>query len=95
MDKTVDYDSIGAMMEFTEILKKDPRKALDFMESNADRFTKEALTDILKEVLESVKYHVDNSLYEDLYENIFEDVQIELDENYDEEYQKYDVWVRA
>ena len=58
MDKTVDYDSIGAMMEFTEILKKDPRKALDFMESNADRFTKEALTDILKEVLESVKYIV-------------------------------------
>lgn len=95
MDKTVDYNSIGAMMEFTEILKKDPRKALDFIESNADSFTKEALTDILKEVLESVKYHVDNSFYEDLYENIFEDVQIELDENYDEDYQKYNVWVRA
>lgn len=27
MDKTVDYDSIGAMMEFTEILKKDPSTA--------------------------------------------------------------------
>lgn len=95
MDKTVDYDSIGAMMEFTEILKKDPRKVLDFMESNADRFTKEALTDILKEVLESVKYHVGGSFYGNLYENIFEDVQIELDENYDEAYQKYDVWVKA
>lgn len=28
MDKTVDYDSIGAMMEFTEILKKTLEKHL-------------------------------------------------------------------
>lgn len=95
MDKTVDYNSIGAMMEFTEMLKSNPKKALEFIECNADRFTKEALVDILKEVLESVKYHVGGSFYGNLYNDIFQDVQIELDENYDEAYQKYDVWVRA
>lgn len=87
------YDNTKAMMEFTEVLKNEPQKVYDFISVNAYRFTKDELTDILKEVLYSIKYHTDNSFYVGLYGDILRDVQIELDENYDEAYQQYTEWL--
>lgn len=87
------YDNTHAMMEFTEVLKNEPQKAYDFISCNAYRFTKDGLTDILKEILYSIKYHTDISFYGDLYKDILGDVQIELDENYDEAYQEYTKWI--
>lgn len=88
------YENAHAMMEFTEVLKNEPKKAYDFISCNAYRFSHECLTDILKEVLYSVHYHTGSSFYGDLYEDILGDVQIELDENYDEAYQEYDKWIK-
>ena len=83
------YDNTKAMMEFTEILKNEPQKAYDYISCNAYRFTKNDLTDILKEVLYSIHYHVNNRFYGDLYRDILGDVQIELDESYNEAYQEW------
>lgn len=82
-------ENISAMMEMTEILKNKPEEALQFVECNADRFTKEGLADLLKEVLHSLSYHVNTSFYRDLYPRILQDVQIELDEKYSEDYDMY------
>lgn len=84
------YENIHAIMEFTEVLKNEPEKAYDFISCNAYRFTKEGLTDILKELLYSISYHTNTSFYMDLYKNILLDVQKELDENYHEAYEEYD-----
>ena len=89
------YESINAIMEFTEILKNEPEKAYDFIVCNSYRFKKEELCNILKELLQSMQYHINNSFYGDLYKNILGDAQIELDENYDEEYQKYSIMVKG
>ena len=89
------YDNTHAMMEFTEVLKNEPQMAYDFISRNSYRFTKEGLTDIIKEILYSVKYHTDSSFYGDLYKDILGDVQIELDENYDEAYQEYTEWMES
>ena len=45
------YDSIHAVMDFTEVLKKEPEKAFDFITCNAYRLEKDDLVNILKEVL--------------------------------------------
>ena len=88
------YENIGAMMEFTELLKNEPNKAYDFISSNSYRFTRDGLTDIIKELLYSVHYHTRNRYYGDLYNEILGDVQIELDENYEEEYEDYTKWIK-
>lgn len=88
------YDNTHAMMEFTEVLKNDPKKAYDFISRNTYRFTKEGLADILKEILYSLHHHVDNRFYGSLYTDILGDVQVELNENYDDAYQEYDRWIK-
>jgi hypothetical protein len=82
-------DNTVAMMEFTEVLKNEPKKAYDYISNNAYRFTKDGLSDIIKELLYSLNYHIGNNFYGDLQAEILEDVQIELDEQYDEAYQEY------
>lgn len=86
-------DSIVYMMEFTEILKNEPKKAYDYISNNSHCFRKDDVVNILKEVLYSIKYYTDCRFYGDLYKNILGDVQIELDEKYDEEYQEYQRYI--
>lgn len=83
------YEDTKTMMNFTEILKNEPKKAYDFICANYHIFSKDKLAEIIKELLYSLHYHVDNNFYGDLYNDILTDVQIELDETYDEEYQEY------
>ena len=83
------WDSIHAMMDFTEVLKNEPEKAFDFIDCNAYRFEKVEVVKILKEVLYSLKYHVGGRFYGSLYADILSDVQTEIDEDYDELYQEY------
>ena len=89
------YDSIHAVMDFTEVLKNEPEKAFDFITCNAYRLEKDDLVNILKEVLYSVKYHTEGHFYGSLYADILGDVQIELDENYEEAYKEYDEWIKS
>ena len=89
------YDSIHAVMDFTEVLKNGPEKAFDFITCNACRFEKDDIINILKVVLYSLKYHTGGSFYGSLYADILGDVQIELDEDYDEAYEKYDEWIKS
>jgi hypothetical protein len=89
------YDSIHAVMDFTEVLKNEPEKAFDFFTCNSYRFEKDDIINILKELLYSVKYHTEGSFYRDLYADILCDVQIELDEDYEEAYQEYDEWYKG
>jgi hypothetical protein len=92
-DDFMNPDNTNAMMDITEILKKEPQKACKFIECNAYRFTKEGLADILTEVLRSLDYHVNTRFYGNLYTNILGDVQIELDEKYDDDYVAYQKWI--
>ena len=57
------WESIHAVMEFTEVLKNKPEKAFDFITCNAYRFEKGDIVNILKELLYSLKYHVGGSFY--------------------------------
>lgn len=83
------WESIHAVMEFTEVLKNEPEKAFDFITCNAYRFEKGDVVNILKELLYSLKYHVGSSFYGSLYADILSDVQTKIDEEYDEAYQEY------
>lgn len=82
-------DNILCMMEFTQVLADDPKRAYDFISQNAHRLTKDNLVDILKEVLCSVRLNTNSTYYGGLYDDICTDVQVELDELYDESYQEY------
>lgn len=88
------YDSIHAVMDFTEVLKNEPEKAFDFFSCNSYRFEKDDITNILKTLLYSVKYHTEGNFYGSLYADILGDVQIEIDEDYDEAYQEYYEWYK-
>lgn len=88
------YDSIHAVMDFTEVLKNEPEKAFDFITCNAYRFEKGDVVNILKELLYSLKYHIGDRFYGSLYADILGDVQIEIDEDYDEAYQEYYEWYK-
>lgn len=89
------YEDTKTMMNFTEILKNEPKKAYDFICCNYYMFSKDKLAEIVKELLYSLHYHVDNTFYGDLYKDILTDVQIELDETYDEEYQEYGLLIET
>ena len=78
-------DNTVCMMEFTEILKNEPSKAKDYIESNAYRMQKESIVNILVEVLRGMEI----GCYHPQYEQIMTDIQIELDEQYDEDYLEY------
>ena len=78
---------IIAMMEFTDILRKTPRDALDYILENGKVFTKDDLLHITKELL----YSIDANLYvrnREMYNCIHEDAGIELDEIYEDEYKE-------
>ena len=78
---------IIAMMEFTDILRKTPRDALDYILENGNVFTKDDLLHITKELL----YSIDANLYvrnREVYNCIHEDAGIELDEIYEDEYEE-------
>ena len=78
---------IIAMMEFTDILRKTPRNALDYILENGKVFTKDDLLHITKELL----YSIDANLYvrnREVYNYIHEDAGIELDEIYEDEYEE-------
>ena len=78
---------IIAMMEFTDILRKTPRNALDYILENGKVFTKDDLLHITKELL----YSIDANLYvrnREVYNCIHEDAGIELDEVYEDEYKE-------
>ena len=78
---------IIAMMEFTDILRKTPRDALDYILENGKVFTKDDLLHITKELL----YSIDANLYvrnREMYNCIYEDAGIELDEIYEDEYKE-------
>ena len=78
---------IIAMMEFTDILRKTPRNALDYILENGKVFTKDDLLHITKELL----YSIDANLYvrnREMYNCIHEDAGIELDEIYEDEYKE-------
>lgn len=78
---------IIAMMEFTDILRKTPRNALDYILENGKVFTKDDLLHITKELL----YSIDANLYvrnREVYNCIHEDAGIELDEIYEDEYKE-------
>lgn len=77
-------DSIICMMKFTEILKNEPDKAIDYIETNNYRMHKDDIVNILKEVLYGMKI----GCYHPQYEQIMTDIQIELDEKYNEDYQE-------
>lgn len=78
-------DSIVCMMEFTEILKNNPSKAMEYIEANSYRMQKDDIANILKEVLRGMNI----GCYHPQYEQIMMDIQIELDEQYNEDYQEY------
>ena len=78
---------IIAMMEFTDILRKTPRNALDYILENGKVFTKDDLLHITKELL----YSIDANLYvrnREIYNCIHEDAGIKLDEIYEDEYKE-------
>ena len=78
---------IIAMMKFTDILRKTPRDALDYILENGNVFTKDDLLHIAKELL----YSIDANLYvrnREIYNCIHEDAGIELDEIYEDEYKE-------
>ena len=78
---------IIAMMEFTDILRKTPRNALDYILENGKVFTNDDLLHIVKELL----YSIDANLYvrnREMYNCIHEDAGIELDEIYEDEYKE-------
>ena len=78
---------IIAMMEFTDILRKTPRNALDYILENGKVFTEDDLLHITKELL----YSIDANLYvcnREMYNCIHEDAGIELDEIYEDEYEE-------
>lgn len=78
---------IIAMMKFTDILRKTPRDALDYILENGNVFTKDDLLHIVKELL----YSIDANLYvrnREVYNCIHEDAGIELDEVYEDEYKE-------
>ena len=78
---------IIAMMEFTDILRKTPRDALDYILENGNVFTKDDLLHITKELL----YSIDANLYvrnRGMYNCIQEYAGIELDEVYEDEYKE-------
>lgn len=78
-------DSISCMMKFTEILKKNPSKAKEYIEDNSCCMQKKDITNILVEVLRGFEI----GCYHPQFEQIMTDIQIELDETYDKEYQEY------
>lgn len=84
-------DSIGCMMEFTEILKNNPSKAAKYIELNSYRMQKEDIANILKEVLHGMEI----GCYHPQYEQIMIDIQVELDEQYDEDYQEHQKQIDA
>ena len=78
---------IIAMMKFTDILRKTPRDALDYILENGNVFTKDDLLHIVKELL----YSIDANLYvrnREMSNCIHEDAGIELDEIYEDEYKE-------
>ena len=83
------YDNILTMMEFTEVLRNEPKKAFDFICNNGYKFEKTDLINITKELLYGIHYHTDNRSCGNLFPIILEDVQIELDERYDDLYKEY------
>ena len=83
------YDNILTMMEFTEVLRNEPKKAFNFICNNGYKFEKTDLINIIKELLYGIQYHTDNRSCGNLFPIILEDVQIELDEKYDDLYKEY------
>ena len=83
------YDNILTMMEFTEVLRNEPKKAFNFICNNGYEFEKTDLINIIKELLYGIHYHTDNRSCGNLFPIILEDVQIELDERYDHLYKEY------
>ena len=78
------------MMEFITLLTCEPENAYDFINENADRFTKDEIVNILEEVLYSIRSHANYACCDcELYKNIFEDVKFELQEKYSETYKEY------
>ena len=78
---------IIAMMEFTDILRKTPRDALDYILENGNVFTKDDLLHIIKQLL----YSIYANLYfrnRVMYNCIHEYAGIELDEVYEDEYKE-------
>lgn len=87
------YESIHAVMDFTEVLKNEPEKAFDFITCNAYRFEKGDIVNILKELLCSLNYHTNKRFYGELYSNILTDVRLEIDDDYEESYQEYTAFI--
>lgn len=94
-ENNMSYENSAVMKEFTEVLKKEPDKAYDFICCNADKFSKDGLLNILKELLYSLYHNINCSFYKDAYKDILEDTQIELDEIYEEDYKELTDWLEA
>lgn len=78
---------IIAMMEFTDILRKTPRNALDYILENGKVFTEDDLLHITKELLYSIDANL-SVCNREMYNCIHEDAGIELDEIYEDEYKE-------
>ena len=77
-------ESVCIMAQFTEVLKKNPDHAYDFISNNYWKMDKAELVSIVKELLYGIHQCVTKAEHDEILEN----VGIELDEQYDEIYQE-------
>ena len=75
-------EDILTMMEFTEIMKNEPKMAYDYIAKNYYKFKKNELVDIIKELLYGIYEYS-----KEVNETVLLNVSVELDERYDDLYQ--------
>ena len=75
-------ESIETMAKFTEVLRRDPKHAYDFISNNYYKMNKEELAEIVKELL----YGIYNNFSSYEAEQLLDDVAAEIDNQYDAAY---------